>query len=77
MQTEEQSIILQARFIEQEKVAQAEAMPDAERFFAGAELFEETCQRSLAGIRYDYPGISDEDALQRLRDLIEHENVPQ
>ena len=77
MPTEEQSIMLQAKFIEDEKLVQARAMSDAERFFSGAELFEDACQRTLAGIRYDFPGISDEDALQKLRELIESDQVPQ
>ena len=52
-------------FIEQ--VEQALRMTPAQRFRAGAELFDAACRFSLAGIRSNFPGASREECLERLR----------
>ena len=52
-------------FIEQ--VEQALRMTPAQRFHAGAELFDAACRFSLAGIRSNFPGASQEECLERLR----------
>jgi hypothetical protein len=68
--TEEDIIRQQARLVEEEKIRQARAMSPAEKFLAGAELFEEACERSLAGIRHRNPEFTEEQAKDRLRELI-------
>ncbi|MEM9080727.1 MAG: hypothetical protein AAGC74_08570 [Verrucomicrobiota bacterium] len=68
--SEEELIRLQAKIVSEEKLKQAQSMSPTERFKAGAELFEEACQRSLAGIRFRNPGISEADAQSKLSELI-------
>jgi hypothetical protein len=42
-------------------------MTPAQKFRAGGDLFDDACRWTLAGIRHDHPGISDQDALNELR----------
>ena len=68
--TEEDIIRHQAKLVEEEKIRQARAMSPAEKFLAGAELFEEACERSLAGIRFRNPELTEDQAKERLRELL-------
>ena len=53
--------------LHRDDIAQAMAMTPAQKFFAGGELFDDACKWTLAGIRHQHPGISDEAALDELR----------
>jgi hypothetical protein len=49
-----------------ERVAEARAMPPEEKLLAGEELFDYACSITLAGIRDQHPGLSDEECLRIL-----------
>jgi hypothetical protein len=49
------------------KIQQANVMGDRELFFAGAELFDYACRISLAGLRNDYPELSESEIQMKLR----------
>ena len=51
MSITDEEIRLEAKACDARKLAQAMRMTPAERFFAGAELFEQACDITLAGIR--------------------------
>lgn len=70
MSITDEEIRLEAKACNARKLAQAMRMTPAERFFAGAELFEEACQITLAGIRAQYPGESDDFCLSELKRLL-------
>jgi hypothetical protein len=53
--------------LDREDLEQARRMTPAQKFRAGGDLFDEACRWTLAGIRHDHPGISDQDALNELR----------
>jgi len=53
--------------LEREDIEQARRMTPAQKFRAGGDLFDEACRWTLAGIRHDHPGVSDEAALTELR----------
>jgi len=53
--------------LEREDIEQARRMTPAQKFRAGGDLFDEACRWTLAGIRRDHPGVSDEAALTELR----------
>ena len=53
--------------LEREDIEQARRMTPAQQFWAGGELFDEACRWTLAGIRHQHPGISEEEALIELR----------
>ena len=65
-----EEIRLEAKACDARKLAQAKRMTPAERFFAGAELFEEACQITMAGIRADSPKESEAFYLTELRRLL-------
>jgi len=54
-----------------ERVVEARAMPPEEKFLAGEELFEYACAITLAGIRNQFPGVSEEEALRILEARLE------
>ena len=60
-----------ARFADMAKIRQARAMSPAEKFLAGAQLFEEACQWSLAGISARFPHLSEEERMLKLRKHLE------
>ena len=70
MSITDEEIRLEAKACDARKLAQAMRMTPAERFFAGAELFEEACQITLAGIRAQYPEESDDFCLSELKRLL-------
>ena len=49
------------------KVEQARRMSGAEKLRAGAVLFEEACEMTLRGIRFQNPDWTSEQCLQELR----------
>ncbi len=55
-----EQIRAEARACDWRKIEQARRMSPEERFLAGAELFEDACQVTLAGIRHQYPHWSEE-----------------
>ena len=67
MSITEEEIRLEAKACDARKLAQAMRMTPAERFFAGAALFEEACQITLAGIRGQYPERTPEEHREELR----------
>jgi hypothetical protein len=50
-----------------EKVRRARLIPPGEKLFNGLELFEEVEERMRAGVRQQFPGVSEEEIEQRLR----------
>ena len=67
METTAEQIRQEAAECHARKVRQANAMPDRELFFAGAELFDYSCRISLAGLREDYPELSENELTEKLR----------
>jgi hypothetical protein len=67
--TKEQ-IQAEAKACDARKVAQARRMSDRERFFAGAELFDDACSVSLAGLRAQYPTWTPEKVRAELKRLL-------
>jgi hypothetical protein len=55
-------IVSAARFADMAEIHQARAMSPEEKFFAGARLFEEDCERLKETLRKENPG-SDEDEI--------------
>jgi hypothetical protein len=53
-----------------EKIRQADQMSDHEFIFAGAELFDYACAISLAGLKNDYPELSESELLEKLRGFL-------
>lgn len=70
MSITDEEIRLEAKACNARKLAQAKRMTPAERFFAGAELFEDACQITMAGIRVQYPDRSDDFHLSELKRLL-------
>ena len=54
-----------------ERVTEARTMPPEEKLLAGEELFEYACAVTLAGIRNQFPGISEEECLRILEERLE------
>jgi hypothetical protein len=59
------------RAIHRERLERALRMTPEERLLAGSELFEEACAVTLAGIRWQHPGVSEDEALEILRQRLE------
>jgi hypothetical protein len=55
----------------QEALEQARQMTPAERFTAGAELFDYACDIARAGIRNQNPGATEADVLRILKERLE------
>jgi hypothetical protein len=53
-----------------ERVAEARLMPPEEKLLAGEELFEYACSITLAGIRDQFPGLTEEQCLQVLEERL-------
>ena len=56
-----------ARFADLAKVRQARLLTPEMKFRAGADLFDEACQWTLAGIAARFPSISDSERREKLR----------
>ena len=54
-----------------ERVVEARAMPPEEKLLAGEELFEYACAITRAGIRNQFPGVSEEECLRILEERLE------
>jgi hypothetical protein len=50
-----------------ERVLEARKMPPAEKILAGQRLFESACRITLSGIRNQFPGQTEEQYLEILR----------
>jgi len=61
----------EAKACDDRKVEQARRMSDRERFFAGAELFDDACDLSLAGLRAENLDWSEEQLKAELKRLIQ------
>jgi len=46
-------------------------MPPEEKLLAGEELFDYACAITIAGIRNQFPGVSEEESLQLLEKRLE------
>ncbi|MCX6925871.1 MAG: hypothetical protein NT154_22090 [Verrucomicrobia bacterium] len=57
--------------IYRERVVEAREMPPEEKLLAGEELFEYACAITLAGIRNQFPGVSEEQCLRILEERLE------
>jgi hypothetical protein len=57
--------------IYRERVVEARSMPPEEKLLAGEELFEYACAITLAGIRSQFPGLSEEEYLRILEERLE------
>lgn len=53
--------------LHREDIEQARRMTPSQKLRAGGDLFDDACRWTLAGIRRDHPGISNEQALEELR----------
>jgi len=53
--------------LEREDIEQARQMTPSQKLRAGGDLFDDACRWTVAGIRNEHPGISDEDALRELK----------
>lgn len=60
-----------ARRIDREKVERARGMTIAEKFQAGAELFEDACEVARSGIRSTHPAWSAEEVERELARRLE------
>ena len=54
-----------------ERVLEARAMPPEEKLLAGEELFDYACAITLAGIRNQFPGVSEAESLKILEERLE------
>jgi hypothetical protein len=61
--------------LDREDVEQAKRMTGSQKLRAGGDLFDDGCRWTMAGIRHDYPGISDADALTELRRRVSMEEL--
>ena len=57
--------------IYRERVAEASMMPPEEKLLAGEELFDYACSITLAGIRDQNPGLSEEECLRILEERLD------
>ena len=71
MQTTSEQIMLEAKACYDVKVAQARRMSLAEKFLAGADLFEEACRWTMMGIRNQFPDFNVEEQRAELRRRLE------
>jgi hypothetical protein len=52
--------------LNEEDLAQARAMTGSQKLRAGGDLFDEACRWTMAGIRAQFPEMSDEDVRKEL-----------
>jgi hypothetical protein len=53
--------------LNREDIEQARRTSPSQKLRAGGDLFDNACRWMLAGIRKEFPNISDEDAMRELR----------
>ena len=63
--------------LETDDIDQARQMTGPQRLRAGGDLFDEACRWTLAGIRRQFPAITDEEALNELRRRLSAERAAQ
>ena len=63
----EATIADDALFVERAKIRQARAMSPEMKFRAGADLFEEACLWTLAGISAQFPQFGEKERQEELR----------
>ena len=71
MQMTSEQIMQEAKVCYDTKVAQARSMTLAEKFLAGADLFEEACRWTMMGIRNQFPDLNVEEQRAELRRRLE------
>ncbi len=71
MQTTSEQIMQEAKACYDTKVAQARRMSLAEKFLAGADLFEDACSWTMMGIRNQFPDFNAEEQQAELRRRLE------
>ena len=71
MQTTSEQIMQEAKACYDTKVEQARRMSLAEKFLAGADLFEEACRWTMMGIRNQFPDFNVEEQQTELRRRLE------
>lgn len=71
MQTTSEQIMQEAKACYDTKVEQARRMSLAEKFLAGADLFEEACRWTMMGIRNQFPDFNVEEQRTELRRRLE------
>jgi hypothetical protein len=54
-----------------ERVVEARAMPPEEKLLAGEELFDYACAITLAGIRNQFPGVSEEECRRIIEERLD------
>ena len=57
--------------LDEDEVRWARQTPPAEKFIAGAKLFDYACSVTLAGIRRQHPNITEQEALNVLRERLD------
>ena len=60
-----------AQELYRERVVEAREMLPEEKLLAGEELFDYACAITLAGIRNQFPGVSEEESLRILEERLE------
>ena len=63
--------------LEAEEIDQARQMTGSQKLRAGGDLFDDACRLTLAGIRAQFPGISDQEALAELRRRVALDDEPE
>ena len=71
MEVTSEQIMQEAQACYETKVAQARRMSLAEKFLAGADLFEEACRWTMMGIRNQFPELHVEEQRAELRRRLE------
>ncbi len=71
MQTTSEQIMQDAKACYDTKVAQARRMSLAEKFLAGADLFEDACRWTMMGIRNQFPDYNIDEQRAELRRRLE------
>jgi hypothetical protein len=71
MDVTSEQIMQEAQACYDTKVAQARRMSLAEKFLAGADLFEEACRWTMMGIRNQFPDLDVEEQRAELRRRLE------
>ena len=70
MEITEEQIRQEAAECYARKIRQADQMSDHDLIFAGAELFDYACAISLAGLKNEYPELSEAELLEKLRGFL-------
>lgn len=69
-----EAIAEMARVSDLLKIRRARRMTPSERFLAGAELFEDACLWSLAGIARQHPEMTETERMEELKRMLRKTN---